>query len=492
MADQPAYFGDLNLDQIFESVTTGREEYDLKPLFYSPLHEPDEVRFRQEVLRDLENDELSSCIESFAQQMRRVRGLLASMRKLQDRYYREGWFLDAAELYCDAVNSLAEGLTQLEVRSRGLTALREYLGAYIDSDKFTSLATETRQRRDDLGGIRYCVLIRGNRFTVSNYAEDPDYSVEVQDTFTKFKQGGVKDYRVTFPDLDMNHIQSRVLELVARLNPAVFSALDEYCARHPDFIDATLQTFEKEVQFYLGYLEYIEPFKQSGLPFCYPEVSDHSKELVALEAFDLALANEMVQRDSTLVCNDLRLKGPERLLIVTGPNQGGKTTFARMFGQLHHLAGLGLSAPARRAQLLLPDRIFTHFEKQESLASLRGKLEDELVRVHEILEQATEHSIVIMNETFTSTTLQDAVLLGTEVVKEMIMLDFLGVYVTFVDELAALSDATVSMVATVDPDDPARRTFKIRRKLADGLAYAAALAEQYGLTYEVLKRRLAP
>jgi DNA mismatch repair protein MutS len=62
--------------------------------------------------------------------------------------------------------------------------------------------------------------------------------------------------------------------------------------------------------------------------------------------------------------------------------------------------------------------------------------------------------------------------------------------VTFIDGLATLNEKTVSMVSTVAPDDPARRTFEIVRKPADGLAYARSLAEKRGVTYEQLRARV--
>jgi DNA mismatch repair ATPase MutS len=91
------------------------------------------------------------------------------------------------------------------------------------------------------------------------------------------------------------------------------------------------------------------------------KITDKNKEVYDYDSFDLALARKLMNNHAELVCNDFSLQDQERILVISGPNQGGKTTFARTFGQLHYLACLGCTVPGRAAQLFLFDMLFTHF-----------------------------------------------------------------------------------------------------------------------------------
>jgi DNA mismatch repair ATPase MutS len=376
--------------------------------------------------------------------------------------------------------------------SPGFRSLRGFLANYLESDDFVALAADTEKLRTDLKQVAYSIHIDGRRITATKYEPAPDYGADVLETFQKFSQGAARAYNFEFhASPEMNHIEAAILDLVAQIYPETFSFLEEYGARHSDFLNRTIARFDREIQFYLACTEHVQRLTRAGLVFCYPVVSDQSKAVTAREVFDIALAEKLVREGTLPVTNNFYLTEQERIFVVSGPNQGGKTTFARTFGQLHYLASIGCPVPASEAKLFLFDRLFTHFEEEESIANFSGKLEDELLRIHRILECATPNSILIMNESFLSTTLNDALFLSRKIMEKIVALDMLCVSVTFLDELATFSETTVSMVSTVNPEDLALRTFKVMRKPADGLAYAVAIAEKYRLTHDKLRARIA-
>jgi len=491
-ATEPSFFADLNLGQLVETISADHERYALPEFFYEPLHDPAQVDYRHQVLNDLDREEIAAAVGAFVDTMREMRDRLSLSADVHDVRQRQRWFLAAAEAYCDAVEQLAIDLGNVLPGSVALRGLRTFTVAYGHSPEFVELKAEIQQLIDELGQVRYTVRSKGLEITVDHFSEETDLTQEVQETFARFRENAAKNYGARFLEhADNNQVESWILELVAELNPDLFGRLAQFCKRHADYLDPTLARFDREIHFYLAYLRYIEPLKAAGVAFCLPAVSSDSKQVMARGARDVVLTRKLVANGVEVVANDFELSGPERILVVTGPNQGGKTTFSRMFGQLHHLAALGLPVPAQQASLFLPDQMFSHFEREEDIRSLRSKLEEELVRIHEILEQASERSILIMNESFGSTTAADALRVGRQVLERIIELDMICVCVTFVDELSQLGEGTASMMSTVAADDLTRRTFRVIRKPADGLAYAVALAQRHELGYDQLKRRIA-
>ncbi len=488
--EQPQFFADLHLDYIVDAIVAGRKEYDLRPLFHTPCDNVATIRYRQDAMRELERSDIVESTVLFSGAMRRIRSNLKLHDSLYYKYNKEGTFLDTVGIYCRSVAKYAGVLNAASLTSEAFKLFRDYLNSYLRSDGFAELSSRTEAMRKELSDVHFSMQFKSGSVTVCRDETDGDYSADVLLTFEKFSHGITKKYSTVSNDYyGVGHVQAEIVDRVARLFPEVFEKLDDYCNEFIAFLDDTIVRFDREVQFYISYLQYIVRFRVAGLNFCFPVVSSDDKSVFSSQSFDMALGERLIKEKKELVCNDFRLDDSERIMVVTGPNQGGKTTFSRVFGQIHYICSLGFHVPGAQAKLLLFDNIFTHFEKEEDASSLRSNLENDLIGMRDILERAGSRSIIIINEMFNSTTLRDGILLGKKVLGKIAELDALCVCVTFLEELSRLEKA-VSLVAAVRQEDPEIRTFRIFRREADGRSFAITLARKHALDREQVRRRL--
>ncbi len=480
---------DLHLDRIIAAVAGDLDPYRLTEWLRRPLCDLDAVRYRQEVFTDLAAPQACRVFDEFAVALWRMRDLTALSTGHRHPRQRARRLLDAAAEYVSAVTRLHDELTGLPLTSRALTGWRAYVAELTAGAAFTRLATDVRAAESALREVRFAVRILDRTVEVGTYGGEPDYADTIANLFRRFGSG--EPAPRSAPDRsEPDPFEMQMLDRVAELFPAPFRLLDRFAREHAEFADPGVAVFDREIHFYLRYLAVAERVTGDGRALTLPEVTAEFDRPTATAAFDMTLALKHVAERKPLVCNDVRLDDTERILVVTGPNSGGKTTFARTVGQLVYLAALGCPVPAAHARLPLPDRICTHFERADAADDRTGRLLRELTAVRDTLAVATSRSVILLNESFASTTTADGLRIGGEVLDRIAALGAITVFVTFFEGLAT-GPARVGLVAAVASGDPARRTYRLHRRPADSRAHAATLADRYGLTYEAVTARIA-
>ncbi len=492
---EPECFHDLQLDCVVGPVLRQTKDFGLAGFYYRSLDDIATIRYRQDILRELENTafresfaEFSEHINQLARHMKAIQKALSSEQGYDNNYLTRGRVLNYADRYRNTICTLHQKIRRYDFDAQGLRMFQQYLAHYCESKAFIAMCGRIDRLRSAFDSVQYCMLIHEGTIKIRNYEDEPDLAQHIVRLFDKFRHGDVKDYRCKIrEDGYAPHIEAAVLAMLASQQKPAFAGLDDFFQEYISFLDETIIRFASEIQFYLAWLRTIQPLKDKGLSLCYPDFTGNGDHVFCCEGYDMALALKLVDK---VVPNDFRLDAPERVLVVTGPNQGGKTTYAKAFAQIHFFASLGLSVPGSSARLLLFDHIYTHFGREENLSALNGKLQDDLVRLKPLLDGATSRSILIINEIFSSTTLSDAILLSKRMMERIVKNGSVAVCVTFLDELASFNENTVSLMSTVDDRDPTVRTFRIVRKPADGLAYALHIASKNAMTYEQLNERL--
>jgi DNA mismatch repair ATPase MutS len=246
----------------------------------------------------------------------------------------------------------------------------------------------------------------------------------------------------------------------------------------------------------------MERLRNRGLPVCRPQIAPMTERVCTLqEAYNLNLAlHRLAHPDdaAAIVTNDVQLGDDGRIGILTGPNQGGKTTYTQMVGLCQILAQAGIWVPAARAHISPVDNIYTHFPVAEEVARGTGRFGDETQRLSVIFGRGTRHSLILLNESLASTNSGESLYIAQDIVRVIRRLGARGIFATHLHELAADLDALnastagdsriISLVASrrETSDQSSRRSYKIIPGPPLGRSYAREIAEQYGIGYEQL------
>ncbi len=481
---------DLRINLIIDGISRLSKE-PIKDLLLKRLTKKEDIVYRQNILKDIQKSQTLKALNEFSKNLEKVKRYIELSSKATFEITLQGWHLEAVLLYIKTVEELSNSLLNLQIESDGLRKFKDFLKSYINSDKFKILKEESASIKKRLEEIKAIVSIRENKVNVNKFSSERKLNDDIETIMSKLSYYEVEnlDFEITESHI-LSNVEEKILEFIKKLNPEPFDALNNFHEKHGDFIEKIIEQFYREIQFFLAYLEYIEPIKKTGLNFCFPEITERDSEIYFKNSFDLALAKQLSDKGEKTVTNELFINKGEKVLLVTGPNQGGKTTFARMFGQLFYFAALGLMVPGTEASLFICDQIYTHFEKEEKVQNKKGKLEDELARAKLILDKATDKSVIILNEIFSATALEDAYFLAEFVIKKVLNLGALVVLVTFMHKLYRINSSIVPLTSNVDLKNPSTRTFKITRRETEGRSFAIYLAEKYCLTYDLLKERL--
>lgn len=492
--EAPSYFTDLNLNLVVDDIRSMCPEYDLKKYYYELLDDVNQIRFRQEVLRDFYNDNLIEAAKAFSDGLYNARRYMELAYKAEQPVQQKRRKIDSAYSYIVAVRKFAEFMDKKEVKSQGMNSFKAYLKNIVAGRKFNEFADSTVRLMEKMFAINFTLEIERNFITVRAGRTDEHYVERIGALLEKENIESIGSY-FNSPlrnNASLSIIEEKVVSMLQKEFKEEFDELTEYDKKYDDFIDKVLVQAEEEMQFYISYVLFRKKLADYNLTFCTPVIHEGVENFVLTDVYDLALAMRNASDGIPTVSNTIDYRKKERFLVITGPNQGGKTTFARSMGQAVYFAMLGLEVPAAAAKLPLFHDIMTHFEVEESLETGAGKLKEELNRLKPMMEKCGQRKFVVINELFTTAASYDAYIMGSHVLKHFIGLDYLGIYVTHIKELAMENDAAAvaSLVAGLSKEDGKTRTFKIERRQSEGVGHASVLVDKYRLSYEEIKEGL--
>ncbi len=518
-AHQKAHYEGKNMLKIDAFALEELGMYELISLKNSELSDffttdEDVIRYRQETFFDMiENPALADTLNSLIP----ILGDILELRRLDADNGDTSSYLSSIteiELYISCIDLLNDGFSKVQgnLKSRAFITFSERIRELAESEYYSELNKKLSELTNRVREIK-SVTIGVNLDAQLRPKEAGVLSVNPG----SFRSGDVleKILRLNFKDDEYTCIANLVPfgkkqseNQKTALSLAFNSAINEvyktslrswkkivqnYVLENTDF----LLTLMDEIEFVVKGAAAIRTLKNKGCHLCTPEIRPMTERaFCATELYNPSVA---VQIEDDIICNDITFDNKAMIYVLTGPNRGGKSVITCAIGLATAMLQLGMFVPAKEAIISPADAIFTHFPSGADDTIDKGRLGEECARLDEILNNISRYSLVLLDESLSSTGSFEASYIAAEVLGGLSVIGCRCLFSTHLHELASEIDNINARTASIggSPIDTlvagieeGKRSFKIIRAKPDGKSYARDIANKYGLSYESIVNKI--
>lgn len=417
---------DLGLNILLRAMTGGDRHLSevCSSALFDSLQDREQILYRQQILDDcLKNPDAVRTLYQITEQT------LEERRKL--------WW-GVASHYLTSIMSSAVGLLQLMVQmlrqlrevadkhagdfhSPGMTRLFAMLQAELTDRYFADIEGHLRQLRFQ-GGMLMSANIGDGNISIN-------YKLHTLAAGVKSRVKWHFAPRVTIHPRD----EAGANDLSRRKDRAINLAANAV-GQSADHVLSFCNALHTELAFYIGCLNLYDALHAKDEPVCFPmprDMNNWGHSFAGL--YDICLSLSVPYR---IVGNDADM-GPRSLTVITGANQGGKSTFLRSIGQAQLMLECGMFVAATSFEANMASGVFTHYKREEDSSMQRGKLDEELARMSSLIDDARPNAMFLLNESFASTNEREGSEIARQITNALLDEKVKVFYVTHMYDLAS-------------------------------------------------------
>lgn len=475
--------------------------------------DPDVILYRQQMFADI------SAVPPLSETLSRLVPILCDIRELRhlnadaDRNAGDSYLysITEIELYVQAVDTLCDGLggAAAELHSPAFLHLASRMRALAESEAYRTLkerlaelSGHVQEVKSVTVGVNLDAACRPVSAGIVSINAEPFHGGKLLDKILRmsFRQDAMTCIAPLTP---MGRSQSEnrrealdgafksALEDVFRSSVRAWrSIVGTYVLDNADFLLSLLP----EIEFASRVSALEARLTAAGYPLATPILRPTEEK--AFDAHGLYNPDVALRIEDEIVRNDLTFDDAARIYVLTGPNRGGKSVITCAVGLAQVMAQLGMRVAAESLTLSPVDGVFTHFPEGAEDTIDKGRLGEECARLREIFESVTGDSMILLDESLSSTGAFEASYIAAEILTGFAIVGCRGIFSTHLHELAAAipeinararAEGGVQIDTLVAGIESGRRSFLIRRDRPDGRSYARDIAERYGLSLDGIR-----